>query len=207
MSNVLREPLPADGIMTQHSLGKYDYSECNDPIIEFELMFDIKSDKSGKKTIYFYYEIPSINDLDISISCNCTIIIKLSDDRWRWSTNYQALTTKCPHYGLYQGLRYINKKGEFEWTYGMTEKYKQIKFHANEKAPPSVGNEFCLNVEFKVPGTDLWLPIVIDPVIINPRPIGFLFEFLNIDKKTRDPVKIPLFGLNKQFDFVDDYKK
>ncbi len=206
MSNVLRENLPTDGIMTQNALGKFDYSTCNDPILEFELMFEVKI-KREKKTIHFYYEIPSINDLDISISCDCTIIINLSDDRWRWSTNYQAFTTKRPHQHLYQGLRYINRNGEFEWTYGMTEKFKQIKFHANEKAPPSVGNEFCLNVEFEVPGTSLWLPVVIDPVIINPRPIGFLFEFLNIDEKTRGPVKIPLFGLNEQFDFVEQYKK
>jgi hypothetical protein len=207
MSNVFREPLPVDGIMIQHPLGIFDYSECNDPIIEFEIMFETKINKSGKKTIHFYYEIPSINDLDISIDCNCTIIIKLSDDRWRWSTNYQAFTTKYPHHNLYQGLRYINKKGEFEWMYGMSEKFKKIKFHANEKSPPSVGNEFCLNVEFEVPGTDLWLPVVIDPVIINPRPIGFLFEFLNISEKSRGPVKIPLFGLNDKFKFIDSYDK
>lgn len=206
MSNVLREPFPLNGIMTQNALGKFDYSSCNDPVLEFELMFEVKT-KNGKKTIHFYYEIPSINDLDISISCNCTIIIKLSDDRWRWSTNYQAFTTKRPHHNLYQGLRYINSNGEFEWSFGMTEKFKQIKFHANEKTPPSVGNEFCFNIEFKVPGTNFWLPVVIDPVIINPRPIEFLFEFLNINKKTRGPVKIPLFGLNNQFDFVDEYEK
>lgn len=204
MSNVFREPFPADGIMTQNALGKFDYSNCNDPVLEFELMFEVKT-KNGKKTIHFYYEIPSINDLDISISCNCTIIIKLSDDRWRWSTNYQAFTTKHPHQNLYQGLRYINNNGEFEWSFGMTEKFKQIKFHANKKNLPSVGNEFCLNVEFKVPGTDLWLPVVIDPVIINPRPIEFIFEFLNINKKSRGPVKIPLFGLNDEFKFTDNY--
>jgi hypothetical protein len=203
MSDIFREPLPTDGIMQQFALGAHEYSDNTMIPLIFNLNFKKTPLIGFNKTLHIYYDIPPISHLDLTVQKNCIMDITLSDDNWRWSTQYQAITTKVCHADTYKGLLYIDQSGSgHPWKYEMSGSYKTVRFYAHKKDPPPHGHGFCLNVEFKVPRSNLWLPVVIDPDIINPRPSAMLLEYFKIGKNKDGTIRLPLFSLNEEFDFI-----
>lgn len=200
--NVFREPPPIDGLMKQFALGEFDYTGCGMKPIEFKLEFEVKSLFFSKKKFHVYYKVPSIANLDITVSQDCIMEIRLSDDKWRWSTQYQAITTKKCHADIYKGLIYVNNSGSYSWKHGMNGSYKTIRFYAVKRREPSEGHGFCFNVEFKVLGSNLWLPVVIDPDIINPRPNSLFAKYFNNKNWFGRKVRVPLFALSEEFKFI-----
>jgi hypothetical protein len=203
-SVIFREKPETDGILKQYALGNGSMPS-GVPIIRFLVDFDVV--KIGAKDS-FVARYKGLFDpkLDIYIDSDCVIELTLIDKNWKWSNKFQAITTKKPRSSIYKSLRYIDKRGaEVEWTPNMTDEYRSIRFYALLQSGPSIGHGFCLNVDYAMLGAQ-WLPVTIDPDIINPRPGGQLLRSLLGGVIHSDETNgIPFFALGEGFDVEPDH--
>ena len=197
----MNDPIPEqpdpDGILWQRPLRNTAKPSCTDDE-KFRLGFTIR-----KGLFAVYYESPRDTDLSIDIDKPKKVHITLVQPEdvfaWRWSTQFQAITRKRDPATRrhYKNLRYVEPNGsETPWMSGMSGNYETITFVAKKGKHSPEAHGFSMNVDFKVPGNnDKWLPVTIDPDIINPK-VPNLARFVEvIELPGRDDVvAYPLFG-------------
>ena len=100
-------------------------------------------------------------DLGFSIPENCMVYIRFADNEiWQWSTEYYAITTK----------KNLNKKFR---KYNLDERTETVSFQAKRDDGLPKKDYFTINVEIlQANMPEKWLPVSIDPWVLNPRPIG-----------------------------------
>jgi hypothetical protein len=190
MSKPFPEPRDPDGILRQYPLRNskktYHYQEKL-----LNLGFTIQD---GFFTVY--YEVKTNSDLSIDVVENTKVRISLIQPGgkavWRWSTQFQAITRKRTPVDRqhYKNLRYIEPDGsETPWMQDMNGNYDTVTFIAKKGKHREEAHGFSMNVDFKAPGeNDFWLPVTIDPDIINPRIPGAAFFVAALKLAERDDV-------------------
>ncbi len=191
----IKEPKDPDGILWQRPLR--DSARRNRLAeMKFELGFGVR-----EGLFVVYYLSPKDTDLSIDIEESRTIRITLIQPRegfaWRWSTQFRAITRKRDPANRrhYKNLRYVAADGiETPWMNDLEGNYTTVMFHAKKGSHDPEAHGFSMNVDFKVPGThDTWLPVTIDPDIINPKPgPGFALVQPLKDPERDDVLLFPL---------------
>lgn len=168
----------------------------SEPIITANILLQIKQSERGNTEIIFeqresdtYKILKEINGYqNILIITNCKIVFYLpTDKKYRWSDQYDGITTKLPLKKFYGGVRYEDSIEKEEilispYYYEFSENcdrsveispgYTKMIYYAklNQHGVPGTAHEFNLNIDLKQEdGT--WMPITIDPIMKNPPPI------------------------------------
>lgn len=185
----------SNGAYKQEKINK-DKPFKSEPIIIANILIEIKQNKSGGTEIFFkqresddYIVLKEINGYQtILIITNSKIVFYLpNDNKYRWSDQYDGITTKKSLKKFYGGVKY---EGEIEkeeilishYYYDFSENcsrsvkaspgYTKMLYYAklNEHGMPGTTHEFNLNIDLRQEdGT--WMPITIDPIMKNPPPI------------------------------------
>jgi hypothetical protein len=182
--DIIREPKPSDGLLQQKmlSIGSPTDWDSGSPVVSLKLDF-LTRKKNNKSWLIFKYTINPINQLveglSLAVIKNCCIIVELANDKhWRWSNVYQGITTKCDHADLYFDLQYSEDGNNWSnWVNGISGNYRFVKIKAKQKQDiPENTSElhgFSFNIELLIPedagDREYWLPITLDPDIINPK--------------------------------------
>jgi hypothetical protein len=183
----------ASGLLVQHSLGD-KFPDVWRPTIARSVELTCKINSNGDPE-FLYSErifpfispqdlvpenimlgIPRISSqltrlLDLGVWSDCFINIRLDDSMaWRWSTDYDAITTKDDFREYYFYLRYLKDEKDYARPdFPKGETCKQISFGAkwDSDGPKGQTHGFSLNLEIGYEdGT--YLPITIDPDLRNP---------------------------------------
>jgi hypothetical protein len=196
-NNQVRRAPPKNGILVQHEIPPTTFAVTD--TVDFQINF--KCADNGD-TFMVTRRIPQdIPDLSVHIQGNFRIVLRLTDKNWKWSTTYQAITTKFhqgmdPHYG---SLQY--KVGNRWLAFADLETLPQplIVTHVRIDVKHKAGtveyiDEFCWNLDFKIKDQSLWLPVTVDPEVINPKNPGLIRIDSNVGEFDDGSVEYAMFG-------------
>ena len=171
----------ADGAYQQKKINAQKTFK-EDPKIDAEIELSVSKDNkivsfimrqiSGNEKIIYRSQVDGKKY--ISIRNNSKIAFILSDQiAWRWSDEFDAITTKEPREQFYGYLEY-SENAAYSVMVGIERKgFRRVSFYAKSDKNGIKGtvHGFSLNVDLQQ-ADGSWLPITIDPDIKNPPPIG-----------------------------------